>query len=241
MGDVDVHRLSGAARRRPRAVLLDALGTLVELEPPAAPLRRELHERFALEVTEARAGEAVAREIAYYRAHHDEGRDRAALAMLRRRCAAELRSALPAPAGDLPLDALSDALMAALRFRPYPDSAPALRALRARGIRLVVVSNWDVSLHEVLARTGLGPLVDGAIASAELGSGKPDVAIFRHALTIAGVPASAALHAGDSYAADVLGARAAGVEPVLVVRDGREAPEGVAVVRTLAELARAAG
>lgn len=241
MGNVDVHRLTVAARRRPRAVLLDALGTLLELEQPAAPLRRELRERFALEVTEAQAGEAVAREIAYYRAHHDEGRDHAALAMLRRRCAAELRSALPAPAGDLPLGALSDALMAALTFRPYPDSAPALRALRARGIRLVVVSNWDVSLHEVLARTGLGSLVHGAITSAELGSGKPGAAIFRHALTIAGVPASAALHAGDSYAADVLGARAAGIEPVLVARDGREAPDGVAVVRTLAELASAVG
>ena len=217
-------------------MLLDALGTLVELEPPAEPLRRELRERFGLELSQGQASEAIAREIAFYRAHHDEGRDRAALAMLRRRCAHTLRSALPEPAAAIPVGPLSDALMAALRFRPYPDVAPALRALRARGVRLVVVSNWDVSVHDVLAVTGLATLIDGTISSAELGSGKPGAAIFRHALTIAGVPATAAVHAGDSWEADVLGARAAGIRPVLVARDGRSAPDGIAVARTLADL-----
>lgn len=217
-------------------MLLDALGTLVELEPPAEPLRRELRERFGLELTPQQALEAIAREIAFYRAHHDEGRDRAALAVLRRRCAGELRAALPDRAAAIPVGALSDALMGALRFRAYPDVAPALRDLRARGLRLVVVSNWDVSVHDVLAATGLAPLIDGAISSAELGSGKPGAAIFRRALAIAGVPAAAALHAGDSWEADVLGARAAGVRPVLVARDGREGRDGVAVARTLSDL-----
>ncbi len=46
--------------------------------------------------------------------------------------------------------------------------------LRAAGARLVVVSNWDVSLHVALADTGLADLVDGAISSAELGAAKPD-------------------------------------------------------------------
>lgn len=229
--------------RRPRAVLLDALGTLVELEPPAEPLRRELRARFGLDLTPEQAAHAIAREIAFYRAHHDEGRDHAALAGLRRRCARELRAALPEPAAAIGVGRLSEALMASLCFRPYPDVAPALRALRALGLRLVVVSNWDVSVHDVLAATRLAPLIDGAISSAELGSGKPGAAIFRHALTIAGVPAEAALHAGDSWEADVLGARAAGIRPVLVARDGSGPPGGgsggeVAVVRTLAELPR---
>jgi len=222
-------------------VLLDALGTLIELEPPAEPLRRELRERFGLELSPEQASEAIAREIAFYRAHHDEGRDHAALAMLRRRCARALRSALPEPAAAIPVGPLSDALMASLRFRPYPDAAPALRALRARGLRLVVVSNWDVSVHDVLAVTGLATLIDGTISSAELGSGKPGAAIFRHALTIAGVPAAAAVHAGDSWEADVAGARAAGIRPVLVARNRNRPPGGgssddVAVVGTLADL-----
>ena len=103
--------------------------------------------------------------------------------------------------------------------------------------RLVVVSNWDASLHERLEETGLAPLVDGAIASAELGHAKPDGAIFAHALGLAGTPAAAALHAGDSPDADVEGALAAGLRAVLVARDGAaRAPAGVPVVSSLAEL-----
>lgn len=222
-------------------MLLDALGTLLELEPPAEPLRRELRERFGVELGLREAAAALAAEIAFYRAHHDEGSDRAALAVLRRRCAEALRSALPPAAAGIPVGALSRALMASLRFRPYPDAAPALRRLRERGVRLVVVSNWDVSVHDVLARSGLASLIDGAISSAELGSAKPDAAIFRHALTLAGVPASAALHAGDSHEADVLGARAAGIEAVLLVRDGGSAPGDVPVARSLADVARMVG
>ncbi len=219
-------------------MLLDALGTLLALEPPSEPLRRELRERFAVEITPAEARAAVAREIAFYRAHHDEGGDHAAVAILRRRCAEALRDGLPPAAAGIPIGPLSDALLAALRFHPYPDVAPALRRLRTRGLRLVVVSNWDVSLHDVLARTRLSGLVHGTITSAELGSAKPGRAIFRHALTIAGVPASAALHAGDSLAADVEGARGAGIAPVLVLRGGRPAAAGVPVARTLGDVAR---
>jgi putative hydrolase of the HAD superfamily len=174
-------------------------------------------------------------EMAYYREHSHEGRDAATLADLRRRCAEAMRPALPAPAADAPTDLLLDALLAALRFVAYPDAAPALRRLRADGIRLVVVSNWDVSLHERLTETGLAALVDGAIASAEAGSAKPDPAIFERALAIAGEPAGATWHVGDSLEADVAGARAAGLHPVLVVREG-DAPAGVRAIRTLAEL-----
>jgi putative hydrolase of the HAD superfamily len=83
----------------------------------------------------------------------------------------------------------------------------------------------------------LAALVDGAVASAELGHAKPDRAIFDYALALAGAPPEAALHAGDSVEADVEGALAAGLRAVLVARDGAaDAPDGVPVVRSLAEL-----
>jgi putative hydrolase of the HAD superfamily len=130
-----------------------------------------------------------------------------------------------------------EALLAALRFHAYPDAAPALSTLRSRGLSIVVVSNWDHSLHERLAETGLAPLVDGAVASAELGHAKPDRAIFEHALALAGADAGSALHAGDAPEEDVAGALAAGLRAVLVARDGPPpaAPE-VPVIRSLAEL-----
>jgi putative hydrolase of the HAD superfamily len=216
-----------------RAVLLDAMGTLLTFEPPAPHLRKALR-ALGFEVSERAAAEAIGAEIAYYRAHLHEGRDATSLADLRRRAAEAMRPALGVDAAD---EALTGALLASLRFRAYPDAAPALRELRARGARLVVVSNWDVSLHERLAQTGLAGLVDGAVASAELGHAKPDRAIFDYALALAGAPPEAALHAGDSVEADVEGALAAGLRAVLVARDGAaDAPDGVPVVRSLAEL-----
>jgi putative hydrolase of the HAD superfamily len=208
--------VSGA--RRPRAVLLDALGTLLELEPPAPLLVAELAAR-GVSVSAVQAEAALAAEIAFYRAHHDEAVDAEALDDLRDRCTAVLRAALPAPARAVP--DLRAALLASLRFRPYPDAPPALAALRAAGLRLVVVSNWDVSLHDALAATGLERQVDAAISSAQAGASKPDSALFRRALALAGgVAPSAAVHVGDRPDLDVAGARAAGIRPILVARDG---------------------
>jgi len=219
------------------AVLLDALGTLLRLEPPAPALREQLAARCGIEVDEEAAEAALAAEIAYYRAHSLEGRDRAALAGLRRRCALTLRDELGPVARHAPVEDVLAALLGALRFAPYPDVLAALERLRAAGLRLVVVSNWDVSLHDRLAETGIAERVDGAIASAELGVAKPAPAIFAHALALAGVPAGEALHVGDSPVEDVQGARAAGIESVLLSRDGGSPGEGVRVVRSLAEVA----
>jgi len=217
-----------------RAVLLDALGTLLALEPPGPRLRRELGRR-GLDVSLEEAERAVAAEIVYYREHHLVGSDPDSLADLRRRCAGALRDALPG--GDrLSLGDALDALLASLRIRPYEDAAPALRELRSLGLRLVVVSNWDFSLHERLAESGLRDLVDGAVSSAEAGAEKPAPGAFQAALAIAGVPAAQALHVGDAPVEDVEGARSAGIQPVLLSRQGGEAPPGVRRIRSLREL-----
>jgi putative hydrolase of the HAD superfamily len=210
------------------AVLLDALGVLLELEPPAPLLRAELAAR-GVAISEEEAANALAAEIAYYRAHHDEASDPERLAALRDRCAAVLDGALPPHARGVA--DLRAALLASLRFAPYPEVPAALAELRALGLRLIVVSNWDVSLHEVLAATGLRTLVDGALSSAECGAAKPDPAIFAAALTLAGgVAPAAVLHVGDTPEADVVGARAAGIRPVFVARGGAAAPPGVDVL-----------
>jgi putative hydrolase of the HAD superfamily len=221
-------------------VTLDALGTLVRLRAPAPLLVYELRAR-GVEVCERHAAQALAAEIAYYRAHHDSASDDASLALLRDRCGEVLRAALARAGADtdaLEPAQLREALLAALRFHVYPEVPDALRALRRAGHRLVVVSNWDVSLHETLRRTGLASLVDGAISSAEAGAAKPDARIFAQALRLVGGCAEGALHAGDSLEHDVAGARAAGLRPVLVARGARPpgVPAGVAVIGSLAEL-----
>jgi putative hydrolase of the HAD superfamily len=203
---------------------------LLELLPPAPRLREELRAR-GVEVSLEQAGRAMKAEIGFYRAHLWMGRDAAGLAELRRRCGEVLQSELGVDAD------VEEALLAAIVFEPFPDTVPALRALRAAGVRLVAASNWDVSLHEQLERTGLTPLLDGALSSAEVGSPKPDPEIFTRALALAGAQPEEALHVGDDPVADVDGAIAAGMTPVLIDRDGvLEPPPGVRRIASLAEL-----
>jgi putative hydrolase of the HAD superfamily len=216
----------------PTAVLLDALGTLLELEKPWPHLVDELAARGVVVGEDAARGAMLA-EMAYYREHHDEAKNWAALRDLRRRCAAVIQEHLNTA---LPLADVEDALLGAVRFRAYPEVPGVLARLRARGARLAVVSNWDVSLHDVLERTELRALVDTVVISAELGVAKPDPAIFRAALERLGAAAGDALHVGDSVEYDVAGARAAGIEAVLVARDGAEVPVGVRAVASLDEL-----
>jgi putative hydrolase of the HAD superfamily len=212
-----------------KAALLDALGTLVELERPWPHLVAELRAR-GVSVSEDDAKRAMLAEMAYYKQNHDDAKDFAGLKDLRRRCAGIVQAELGIA---LPVEEVEEAMLAAIRFRPYHEVPAVLAALRARGAAIVVVSNWDVSLHDVLERTDLRRLVDGVVTSAEFGAAKPDPRIFRRALEIAGAAPGEALHAGDDVDADVAGARAAGIEPVLVARDGAPAPDGVRTVCTL--------
>lgn len=191
------------------AVLLDALGTMVDLDPPWEHLGPSL----GLDPGDPVLISAVRAEMSYYRDHSHEGRDPESLAQLRRRCAALISRELGRDVG-------VETMMAAIRFRPYADVAPALAELRARGLRLVCVSNWDCSLPEVLAGCGLDGLLDGVVSSAQAGARKPDPAIFEAGLRIAGCEPADAIHVGDTPAEDVAGARAAGVTPVLIDRDG---------------------
>lgn len=213
-------------------ILLDALGTLVELQPPAPRLRARLAED-GFDVSEERAAAGFAAEISYYLAHHLEGSDRERLDDLRDRCAATMMEALDLPGLDHAT--ARRAMLGALEFTPYPDAPVGVADLRQRGHKLVVVSNWDCSLPEWLDRAGIGELVDGVVSSAVIGEAKPAPAVFEAGLELAGCPAAEALFAGDSVANDVEGARAAGLRAVLVQRLG-EPPPGVEAVRSLGEL-----
>src|SRR5215218_6620551 len=102
------------ARQPIRAITIDALGTLLELVPPAPRLRAALREDLGVEVSEADAARAMTAEIAFYRGHLHLGRDAAGLAELRRACAEVLRDALGRP--ELYPDALTRTLLAAIRF-----------------------------------------------------------------------------------------------------------------------------
>ncbi|MGH2854532.1 MAG: HAD family hydrolase, partial [Solirubrobacteraceae bacterium] len=154
------------------------------------------------------------------------------------RCAEVLRAQLPADVAQaLSTAQLTVAMLGALRFTAYPDAPAALAGLRARGVALVVVSNWDVSLPTVLREVGLDGMVDGVVTSAAVGSPKPGRAIFDAALALAGSPPRHAVHVGDSVEHDVRGALAVGIRPVLLCRETPEPDEQLPGVPSISSLA----
>src|SRR4051794_32487138 len=201
-----------------KAVLLDMLGTLVELRDPVPRLRAELRRRTGIDVGDEAAARGFGAEIAYYLEHHMEGRDRESLDDLRDRCAEIMDEALGVDG--LPREDVRAAMLAALEFEAFADVEPTLIALRDRGLRLVIASNWDWSLPEWVSRTGLDRLVDGTASSAVVGAAKPAPDVFREALRLAGAEPGEAVHVGDSLDGDVHGARAAGLRAVLLQRHG---------------------
>lgn len=191
-----------------RAILLDALGTTVRLQPPWEAI--DPGAVAGLEPGTVRS--AFEAEMSFYASHAHEAVDPDRLATLRRRCAELLSTELARPIS-------IETMMAAIRFESYPDARPAMQELRGRGLRLVCVSNWDCALAEVLERVGLADEFDAVVASALVGARKPDPAIFAAALEAAGCEPAEALHVGDSDD-DVDGARAAGIEVLRIDRSG---------------------
>ena len=223
-------------------LFLDAGGTLITMD--FALIARELATlgaRCSPEViarAEAAARPVVSRAIA--RGGSTEGRD-----TFTRYVELVLRRALPelaAPARE----ELATALVPRVR-KPgralelwsvvLPGVPEALKKMRSAGLRLVVVSNADGTVEEGLTRGGLRPLLDAVIDSHVVGFEKPDPRIFTHALSLHGSDPARTLHVGDFYAADVAGARAAGVHAVLLDPHGDWGELDCPVARDIPEVA----
>ena len=128
-------------------------------------------------------------------------------------------------------------------WRLFPDALPALEAIHERrerhGLISGVVSNWEDWLETLLVHLDIDRYFDFVVVSATAQLEKPDPAIFRAALERAAVSPAEAIHVGDSLTADVRGARAAGIHPVLLDRRHRYTPDqagDATVIYSLREL-----
>ena len=100
----------------------------------------------------------------------------------------------------------------------YDEVPEVLAALRARGLRLVVCSNWDWDLREAVEEAGLTDALDVVVSSAWVGARKPHPRIYAHTLAEADVEAAAAVFVGDTWGPDVAGPIAAGIAPCYLRR-----------------------
>lgn len=109
------------------------------------------------------------------------------------------------------------------RFHLFPETLEVLDALRARGVRTAIVSNWSARLAKHLDDLDLTRRFDAVLISAVEGLEKPDRALFARALERLGVEPGEAIHVGDHPVKDVEGARAAGLRALLVDREASTA------------------
>jgi len=122
------------------------------------------------------------------------------------------------------------------RWSAYADVRPAFERLAALDIRIGLISNWDTRLSTLVRGLDLDRYIDTVVSSAELGLHKPDPRIFELACSRLGVTPQRAAHVGDHHYADVLGARAVGMLPVLIDRHAGEHPGEERFIRTLDDL-----
>jgi putative hydrolase of the HAD superfamily len=123
--------------------------------------------------------------------------------------------------------------------RLYDDALPFLRDVRARGIKIAIVSNCSEHTRDLLESNGVAELADTLVLSCEVGAEKPAAQIFTHALDQLGVPADRTVFVDDqpSYCA---GATALGITAVQIIRgelDGKVPAPGTTVVRSLSDVA----
>lgn len=126
--------------------------------------------------------------------------------------------------GGVPDDALLDEIggtFERIAWRAYPEVPRVLERLRDAGYHLGVISNADHALPSMLSESGLADFFETVTYSFDAGAEKPDPRIFRRAIATAGAAPERAVHVGDSFDQDYVGARAVGLHAVLLVREGR--------------------
>lgn len=229
-----------AAPRLPAALLLDAGGTLIEERSARAELYARSARRHGCDVDATQTGQAMA----------------AAHAALPVRAGAHFRYSrgwfqrfiehvFVRELGLAPqrLQPLTEELFAVFAdpasYRALPGALELCDDLRARGVRLAVVSNWSPALHGLLAGLGLAARLEFALASAEERLEKPDPALFQRALARLDLPPERAAHLGNDPERDAAGARAAGIEPLLVGAQASPPPPGCASFPDLGAVRRA--
>ncbi len=122
------------------------------------------------------------------------------------------------------------------QWEPYPEVLETLRRAGTRGLVQGVVSDWGTDLVPVLHAHEIAVHLDFVVASAAVGTAKPHPDIFRYALARAGLEPAQAVYVGDSYVSDVLGARTAGIAPILIDREGRAPALDCPVVTSLLDV-----
>lgn len=228
----------------PEAVLFDAGLTLIRTASTTAQVAEPVLARSGVPFTPDSLRRAMTAADARVEAQWTQGDWFASERTVRLLFVSAYRAALaelPGVVGDADLaahlaDSIYDSYNDTQHWTLYPDVLPTLEALRGAGVQMGVVSDWGHGLEAIALELELGRYLRFMVVSSRFGLTKPDPAVFAMALERIGVRATDAVYVGDTYVKDVLGARAAGIQPVLLDRAGAAPDVDCPVVSTLTEV-----
>ncbi len=109
-------------------------------------------------------------------------------------------------------------LFSGTTFALFEDVLPTLKTLKERKFIIGLLTNLNQDMGPICQKLGIQAYLDFVVTSGEVGADKPSPLIFLTALQRAGVSALEAVHVGDQYKIDVLGARGVGIAPILLDR-----------------------
>ncbi len=207
---------------RPEVLFLDVGDTLIRAHPSWAGIYRQGLLESDVDVSEKDLERALLEETQAGGWWLDETpfepSEAKSFAMVMAFDAAVLARLGHADLGEDAFRRIEDAFARRSAWYVFPDVTPALDALRAAGIRLCVISNFVWGAPELIHDLELAAHFEKLVISARVGFQKPNPGIFQHALEQMAVTPDKAMHVGDSYRADVIGARKAGIHAALIAR-----------------------
>ena len=207
-----------------KAVFFDFFNTLVYFDPAREKHYADIAAEVGLRITPEAVAAALPEADAWWRSENFrsaiKGREQESKFDAYRGYGLRiLRDADNTVSPEQALQTLAKAFSVGFKFKNYNDSLPALQALKGKNIQMGVISNIGEQIDSYLDRAGFTDYFVYKITSFEAGCDKPQPQIFQLALKRAGVTAAEALFVGDQYDLDVLGARSAGITPILIDRN----------------------
>ncbi len=213
-------------------LIFDSYGTLLEMDDFYGRLQRNFA-KFGAHFPPDVVKTAAHAEMRHYMRGARMANCLESWNQLRRDCALTLAGAICEQNHKIELSAeqIMQVLSDSVVYKPFPGVKATLAGLKARGIRLAVLSNWDFRLQTALEDAEIAPFFDFALSSAQAGTEKPAREFFERGLALArrfkpDLKPKECFYIGDHYEKDVLGARRAGMSPLWLVGDSRDLPSG---------------
>lgn len=208
-----------------RAVFFDWFNTLARFDPPREELHSRVLKEFGIEVSPQKILPGVFTADSYWFEENAELPVRERSPEEQKKVNIHYQEIVLAEAGVsasrellLKITKRVRELFDGMKFTLFDDVLTVLPTLKKRRLILGLLTNLARDMDYICNQLGLEPYIDFVVTSQEVGVDKPNPPIFLAALERAGVNASEAIHVGDQYRFDVVGARGVGIAPILIDR-----------------------